>query len=128
MKNFANRLRYAREMRGLTQTELAKASGISQSAIANYENGTRKTAKNIFKLAKALQLNPLWLAEGVLPMEPSLAEPAQDYAGANFAGASWPFHQISPQTWKSLSAHDRQIVEHTISALIRTLQNRQDTP
>src|SRR3546814_8331452 len=55
VKTFATRLLRARHARGLSQKALARATGLSQSAIASYENGTRKSAKGIFKLAEALQ-------------------------------------------------------------------------
>lgn len=124
MDTFANRLRYARELRCLTQAELARAAKVSQSAIANYENGTRKSAKNIFKLAGALQLSPRWLAEGVPPMEPSLSEPGSEYFAENSAQSLWPFQLISPLQWDALSERDKQVVEHTITALLHTKKSQ----
>ncbi len=67
---FAERLRRTRTLRGLSQAALASACGVSQSAIANYENGSRKIAKNIFLLAEILNVNPIWLSQGTGPMEP----------------------------------------------------------
>ncbi|MFA7475844.1 MAG: helix-turn-helix transcriptional regulator, partial [Castellaniella sp.] len=38
METFAERLRHARLLRGLSQETLARACGLSQSAISSYEN------------------------------------------------------------------------------------------
>lgn len=64
----------------MSQTELAKKAGVSQSTIGNLEAGLRKTAKNVTAIAAALQVNPFWLADGrgtpelavklVIPPEP----------------------------------------------------------
>lgn len=119
MKNFANRLLYARELRGLTQGELARAAGISQSAIASYESGKRNSAKNFVRLAHALHVNPLWLIDGLEPMEPALAEPLADYPEGAPNRVLWPFQQVTPQAWESLSSRDKQVVEYTIAAMLQ---------
>lgn len=50
-------LRTVREMRGLSQRELAAAVGVSQSAIAQIETGrTQPTLANLKKIAEALDV------------------------------------------------------------------------
>ena len=41
MNKFAERLKELRSENGLTQTELAKKTGVSQAAIAKWESGDR---------------------------------------------------------------------------------------
>jgi len=54
---FPKRLYDAREIRGLTQAELAKASGLQPSAISHFEAGTRKPSfDNLRRLANALEV------------------------------------------------------------------------
>jgi transcriptional regulator with XRE-family HTH domain len=53
-----NKLKQTREAAGITQTELAKASGISVRVLQNYEQGTRPLngarAITVYQIAKAL--------------------------------------------------------------------------
>lgn len=53
-----NKLKQTREAAGITQTELAKASGISVRVLQNYEQGTRPLngarAITVYRIAKAL--------------------------------------------------------------------------
>jgi transcriptional regulator with XRE-family HTH domain len=52
---FPERLRQAREQRGLNQEELAKKSGLQPSAISHFETGARKPSfDNLKRLATAL--------------------------------------------------------------------------
>ncbi len=125
---FAERLRHTRTLRGLSQSALAGACGLSQSAIANYENGSRKTAKDIFRLAEILGVNPIWLAQGTGPMEP-LAPPVQTQTSYHLAEARalqqlapWPFPAISPDEYWSLPDEARAIVENTLASLIKSLR------
>lgn len=54
---FPNRLRLARERRGLNQADLAKRSGLQVTAISHFETGTRKPSfDNLKKLADALDV------------------------------------------------------------------------
>ena len=116
-----------RAQRGLTQAALARASGVSQSAIANYEAGARYPAKAIFKLAEALTVDAQWLAHG----------PEHAAAPAGLTGPStyeisdgsplrtgWPFATIAPQQYWSLPPTDRELVENTVASLIATLKKR----
>ena len=53
MEKFAERLKELRNEKGLTQDQLAEATGLSQSALANWENGKRSPAAYaIMTLAK----------------------------------------------------------------------------
>jgi transcriptional regulator with XRE-family HTH domain len=55
MPTFAERLRELREKAGLTQTQLAEASGLPLGSIRNYEQGQREPYwAVVFKLAAAL--------------------------------------------------------------------------
>ncbi|WP_262356945.1 helix-turn-helix domain-containing protein, partial [Bordetella pertussis] len=69
MKKFSDRLKHARRLRQLSQENLAHISGLSQSAVASYENGLRQSSRSIRKLAIALQVNLDWFETGVGPME-----------------------------------------------------------
>jgi transcriptional regulator with XRE-family HTH domain len=53
---FPERLRAARETRGLNQGELAARAGLQPSAISHFETGTRKPSfDNLRRLADALE-------------------------------------------------------------------------
>ena len=64
LKTLGERLAWAREMRGLTQQELADRAGCSRDVIAKTENGTTRMTKGIDKIAHALEVSPAWLAFG----------------------------------------------------------------
>jgi len=59
---FQERLRTAREYRGLSQGELAKRSGLQPSAISHFETGTRKPSfDNLRLLADTLDITTDYL-------------------------------------------------------------------
>ena len=60
---FKDRLRTARDkLRGMSQVELAKATGLPPSSIAHFEGGTRKPSfDNLRKLATALNVTTDYL-------------------------------------------------------------------
>lgn len=65
MKNLAERLAWARNEKGLTQHELAAAAKVAQSTIGSLESGARQTARRVIDIARALGVDPAWLANGV---------------------------------------------------------------
>ena len=59
---FPDRLRNAREIRDLTQSELSTRSGLQPSAISHFEAGTRKPSfENLRRLATALEVTTDYL-------------------------------------------------------------------
>ncbi len=92
MDTLAERLRFARTERGLSQAALAEKVGLSQPMIRKIELGS-ETSK-VVELAVALRVRPEWLATGEGDMEKR------------------------PNVLVSHSIHDREL----ISALERLLQ------
>lgn len=85
MTSLAENLRAAREAKKLSQPQLAKLSGVSQSLIGQIETGVVKSTKHIFKIAKALdkrawELDPLTVGdEQQAPAIFDLEPPAKDF-------------------------------------------------
>ena len=67
-------LRYVRELRGLTQPELAAASGVSMRTIVNEEHGGEARPSTAHKLAVALDVSLTVLA-GVEPFPVAQQKP-----------------------------------------------------
>lgn len=66
MKTVAERVKWARERRGLTQAELDEISGLTIGHTGSIERGTRENPSSITiaKLARALRITPQWLMFG----------------------------------------------------------------
>lgn len=68
MRTLADRLKAARDRKGLTQAELAKAAGLkNQSIIGSLESEYRKTSAYIPAIADALDVPAIWLSDGKGP-------------------------------------------------------------
>jgi len=68
-------LRYAREERGLSQSELAYAAGVTQSTICHLERGHRGPqwrTKRTLAAALDYPIRSLWPPPGKAPPEPEL--------------------------------------------------------
>lgn len=64
-ETLAIRMRKARNAKGLTQQELADASGLSRDAIAKIETGHAQFTRKIQEIAKVLDVSAAWLQFGV---------------------------------------------------------------
>jgi transcriptional regulator with XRE-family HTH domain len=64
MDTLAARIKWAREQKGWTQEELARAAHTSQQVIAKIENEQTKRPRNIEVIARALEQSPAWLQFG----------------------------------------------------------------
>lgn len=77
VKTLKERLVFARELRGLTQGELAVKAKCAQSAIGNAESGERQTLRNLVLVARVLKVSADWLFDGNGP------KPTKDTANTN---------------------------------------------
>lgn len=67
--SFANRMREIRELRGLTQKDLATKIGVGNTAISNYEKGTSFPNTDIlYKIFDALDIDPNFLFQDDVPI------------------------------------------------------------
>ncbi|UYO93362.1 helix-turn-helix domain-containing protein [Pollutimonas sp. M17] len=124
MTTFGQRVREVRMRYGWTQKELALASGLTQSAIGNYESGqrTEPTSVALIKLAHALKVTPEWLRQG----KESAREPGKESlskdAGAkkHDAQTAWPFHGVSFDDFLALSPGEKRILNSIVETFIRS--------
>lgn len=124
VKHFSERLLHARQQRGLSQADLARLCGLSQSAISNYENGTRRDAREILELARALNVSALWLRKGTGKMEfmdegYTLSEPQE-----GLPIVSWPFRLFSVDEVVALANSERDLLDRTIRHLLDGMKKR----
>ena len=79
MDNLGKRIKLARETfseKVMTQEGLGKASGISQTTVADIERGRNKGTKHIVALAKALRVSIEWLNDDKGEMRPDAGQQA----------------------------------------------------
>lgn len=80
--SIGSRIREAREIRGISQTVLARRCGVSRAAVSQWESdATTPTGPNLVSIASTLMVSPRWLAEGkgprdskIDPMTPNIEE------------------------------------------------------
>ncbi len=104
MKSYSERLKFALEIRGLNQSDLARKIGVEPQSIQYLcKKGTR-SVHNV-KIASVLNISPKWLAEGLGDM----LEPYPDSLCVEI---------------KKLSHENRGVIEKIVHALIS--QQNQD--
>lgn len=70
MKTLAERMIWARQQKGkrenidFTQKMLAEKAKVSQGSIGHLESGRTETTRKLLAIAKVLEVNPGWLADG----------------------------------------------------------------
>lgn len=68
--SIAERLQKALDLRGMKQSELSEKTGIGKSSISTYLTGAYEPKqRNIYKMAKVLNVNETWLMGFDVPME-----------------------------------------------------------
>jgi len=100
---FPRRLRAAREMRQLSQVELAERAGLQQAAVSHYESGARRPSlRNLRRLSEALEVTTDYLVGRSESPEPS---PSPD--------------EPLFQDFARLTAADRDLARQLVSQLAR---------
>lgn len=70
MKTISERIKEALHIRGMRQSELVEKTGIGKSSISTYISGAYEPKqKNIYKIAKALNVTEPWLMGLDVPMD-----------------------------------------------------------
>ena len=79
-ESFSSRLRKALEMRGVSQSELSKRTGIGKSSISTYLKGEYKAKQDkVNLLSTALNVSPAWLMGYDVPMVPGTKSEERNY-------------------------------------------------
>lgn len=93
MDTIARRLQMALDIRNMKQSDLVETTGIGKSSISTYLSGKYEPKqRNIYKMAKALNINEAWLTGKDVPMErdekskPSNVEDFNDHYVAPIVG------------------------------------------
>lgn len=73
-EHLGTRLRKARIQAGLTQDQLASASGVSQKTISKIERGDQAVSSAVVQLARACGVAPEWLSEGIGTLNAAAAQ------------------------------------------------------
>lgn len=98
---YGERLKLARKLRGYSQIELAKRSGVGQGSISKIERGDQDASTFDAELSIALRVNPLWLSRGVGEME----------YGDNPTSQPPVIPVIDEKSWRALSPSIRVFIE-----------------
>jgi transcriptional regulator with XRE-family HTH domain len=71
MRDIGLRLRHARKLRKMTQTELAKKAGVKQASVSDLERGESKSFRGVtlVSIARVLNVRAEWLSQGKGAME-----------------------------------------------------------
>src|SRR3569833_62810 len=79
------RIRFRRNLLGVTQTEMADRIGVTFQQLQKYEKGVNRIgASRLMQICKALEVTPEWLFEGAPGGQPSAATRDIDTAFAAF--------------------------------------------
>ena len=113
MKTLAERLIWARQQKSLrenidfTQADLALKAGVSQGAIGHLESGRTSTSRSITSIARALDVDPVWLADGkgeAFPKEWGAVPPRTEHLNVVIAEDGDPYFYQIPKVQLQLSA------------------------
>ncbi|HLA12860.1 MAG TPA: helix-turn-helix transcriptional regulator [Pyrinomonadaceae bacterium] len=107
-----------REKLGLTQQQLADATGIKQPMIARIEGGQMPSPKTLQRLAKALQVGVLFTGEGIMVMPLAGSKSVPHYQPHYQSASEGMGHQLWTLYMQN-TAHKRQKIECDYTLLKR---------
>lgn len=116
------RLKKSRLAKGYTTTRLGDETGIVHSAISNYEKDIREPSLDIiFKLSKALDVDPMWLKYGFSVFTKKVNKGI--YIESYFKN----FFELDEAKNSSVSDKTKvDIMQHNINSIIDKLEKKKD--
>lgn len=97
LDTLGQRIKHARLLRQLTQTQLAEESGVKQSDISKLERGDSLSTTSLVAIAIALRVRPLWLDQGEGPMDDSQGPLSVVQGGSEQAIGAMPASQFAKE-------------------------------
>lgn len=97
--------------KNLTQEDLARAAGVTQSTIGNIEAGTRKSPRELLAIAGALGVDPLWLKTGKQTSAGSMPPNPPSQEKPEKSTPEWPIRSISAAQYAQLPRATQEQVE-----------------
>lgn len=120
MQTFSDRVRARRIELGLSQVELAKKAGLSQSTVAQIERGRNSRSAHILNLAEALKVHPRWLEGGDGPKDQS--DESLIAADDSPRPEPWPFPDIPEDEVRALPPAQLSALQGAIALAIAQLK------
>ncbi|MHB1950024.1 MAG: helix-turn-helix transcriptional regulator [Acidiferrobacteraceae bacterium] len=113
----AERLRYAREQAGLSQSELARRAGLRPQTVQAIEAGAVRRPRALMELARLLRVRSEWLVweEGPM-MEPAVSELPADYVADPEARLSTEAVSLA-RDWMTLPRQEREAIQEVVQTL-----------
>lgn len=100
--DLGKRVKFQRDKRGWSQSELAKRAEVSQGAISQLENGTSENTRHLSKIAKALKVTTEYLTDGKEMVRDQMP-PMEDYV---IIGGSKAGQHPSPDEYVMIPQYD----------------------
>lgn len=104
--SFRRRLRAARELRGLSQADLADRAGLLQSAVSHYETGSRRPSfTNLRRIAEAMEVTTDYLVGRA--KRPDVVDPSEEPLLRDFERLSLSDRQLARDLVAKLAERSR---------------------
>jgi len=120
MQTFSDRVRARRIELGLSQVQLAKKAGLSQSTVAQIERGRNSRSAHILNLAEALKVHPRWLEGGDGPKDQN--DESLIDAAVPPRAEPWPFPDIPEVEVRALPPAQLSALQGAIALAIAQLK------
>ena len=118
---YGERLRLAREHKGLTQEQLVEISGVKQGTISKIERGDQNSSGFDAELAYTLGVEAMWLKTG-----------RDEFAPRWLSGGAAEVTEVTQEAlefarlWQDLPAEQKAVLNMTAKAFIHSTQKQTD--
>lgn len=108
MKSISERIKEALDLRGMKQIDLVEKTGIGKSSISTYLSGEYEPKqRNIYKIAKALDVSEPWLMGFDVPMERKETYNIEEPVQLSVAEESCQYYKIETKETKILNEFNK---------------------